>query len=95
MKSQFAENRSNLTRLINSNVLTVRPSLNAVAQALKLAGVPRADLLNWMGIPRCQTSQMRYVEEAYNIKPWSDRSDAERQAAKWVAIHHLQTCTRA
>ncbi|MDD3494226.1 MAG: hypothetical protein PHZ19_12100 [Candidatus Thermoplasmatota archaeon] len=64
------------------------PSLNAVAQCYKRTVKPtRDELFAALQVPACMTVTNRYWAETYNIRPWAERTEAERHAA--LQVVHL------
>lgn len=61
----------------------VTASKNATAQALKRLNpnLNKREFFTRMNIPMCQLSTARYWEECYNILPWHQRTEAEKEAA--------------
>lgn len=61
----------------------MEPSKNAICQAVKRLrpGITRNVLFEVMGLPHTYTTHNRYWAETYNILPWNERTETERQAA--------------
>jgi hypothetical protein len=61
----------------------MRLTKNAIAQALKRVkrDIEMKDLFRLINVPETMTSRYRYWKETYNIKPWRNRTKAERTAA--------------
>jgi hypothetical protein len=88
--AQSTQTRSAQIARAGQNPTTCKPSLVAVAQALRLIApaLTGVRLLDMMGVNHSGRSYLRYVN-CVEGRAWEARSQNERAAAEWVAAQVL------
>lgn len=69
----------------------MNPSKNAISQALKIVNpnITKEQLFVALNVPDTMTTTLRYWKGTYNILPWENRTQEERDAALEAAKQQL------